>query len=68
VKVAFGTRIEPDLQKRLKIYAAAMDRTIEDVVAAALDGYLESGHRAGETPQPENESDPGAGTPGPQTV
>lgn len=40
MKVSFGTRLEPDLRQRLKIYAAATDRTIEDVVAEALDGYL----------------------------
>ena len=40
MRVSFGTRIEPELKQRVKIYAAATDRTIEDVVEAALSGYL----------------------------
>lgn len=40
MKIPFGTRLEPDLRQRLKVYAAATDQTIEDVVEAALSGYL----------------------------
>jgi plasmid stability protein len=40
VKAPCGTRLDQGLQRRLKIYAAATDRTIEDVVTAALSGYL----------------------------
>lgn len=40
MKVPFGTRLEPALRQRVKVYAAATDRTIEDVVEAALSGYL----------------------------
>ena len=40
MKVSFGTRLDPDLQRRLKIYAAVTDQKIEDVVEAALSGYL----------------------------
>jgi predicted transcriptional regulator len=40
VKVAFGTRLAPDLRQRVKVFAAATDQTIEDVVEAALTGYL----------------------------
>lgn len=40
MKVSFGTRLDPDLQRRLKIYAAATDQKIEDVVDAALRGHL----------------------------
>jgi hypothetical protein len=40
VKVAFGTRLEADLKQRLRIFVAVTGRTVEDVVATALDGYL----------------------------
>jgi predicted transcriptional regulator len=40
VKIAFGTRLDPDLRQRVKVFAAATDQTIEDVVEAALTGYL----------------------------
>jgi hypothetical protein len=65
VKVSFGTRIAPDLRQRVKIYAAATDRTIEDVVEAALSGYL--------PPVPAEmteaqQNGPGAGTPGPRGI
>ena len=40
MKAPFGTRLDQGLQRRLKVYAAATDRTIEDVVTAALSGYL----------------------------
>jgi hypothetical protein len=40
VKVKFGTRLEPDLQHRLKVHAALVGRTLEDVVSEALNGYL----------------------------
>jgi len=40
VKVPFGTRLEVGLRQRLRIYAAVTGRTYEDVVSAALDGYL----------------------------
>ena len=91
MKVSFGTRLDPSLRQRLKVYAASTDQTIEDVVEAALNGYLPpddmtveelngylassmAAHlaskdmAAGEALQLANERDPGAGTPGPQTV
>jgi plasmid stability protein len=40
VKVTFGTRLEAGLRQRLRVYAAVTGRTYEDVVGAALDGYL----------------------------
>jgi hypothetical protein len=40
VKVAFGTRLAPDLRQRVKVFAAATGQTIEDVVEAALIGFL----------------------------
>lgn len=40
VKVKVGTRLEPGLQRRLRVYAALAGRKLEDVVAEALDGYL----------------------------
>ena len=40
MKVAFGTRLDPGLRQRVKVFAAATDQTIEDVVEAALTGYL----------------------------
>jgi predicted Fe-Mo cluster-binding NifX family protein len=61
VRVSFGTRIAPDLKQRVKVYAAAMDQTIEDVVEAALAGYLP--HVPARTS--DVQQSPGAGTPGP---
>jgi predicted Fe-Mo cluster-binding NifX family protein len=52
VKVPFGTRLEPDLRQRVKIYAAATDQTIEDVVEAALSGYLPGDPAAAVTTNP----------------
>jgi predicted transcriptional regulator len=46
VKVSFGTRLESGLRQRLKVFAAVTDRTIEDVVEAALDHYLPPGPAA----------------------
>ena len=40
VKVQLATRLDPRLRQRLRIYAAFTGRTVEDVVSAALDGYL----------------------------
>ena len=40
MKVSFGTRLDPDLQRRLKTYAAASGQKIEDIVEAAIRGYL----------------------------
>jgi plasmid stability protein len=40
VKVQLATRLDTGLRQRLKIYAAVTGRTVEDVVSAALDGYL----------------------------
>jgi predicted DNA-binding protein len=40
MKVKVATRLEPDLQQRLKVHAAMVGRTIEDVVSEAIDGYL----------------------------
>lgn len=40
MKVQLATRLDPRLRQRLRIYAAFTGRTVEDVVSAALDGYL----------------------------
>jgi plasmid stability protein len=40
VKVQLATRLDARLRQRLRIYAAVTGRTVEDVVSAALDGYL----------------------------
>ena len=40
VKVQLATRLDTGLRQRLRIYAAVTGRTVEDVVGAALDGYL----------------------------
>ena len=40
MKVPLATRLDDGLRQRLRIYAALKRRTVEDVVSAALDGYL----------------------------
>lgn len=40
MKVQLATRLDPHLRQRLRIYAALTERTVENVVSAALDGYL----------------------------
>jgi hypothetical protein len=40
VKVQLATRLDVRMRQRLRIYAAVTGRTVEDVVSAALDGYL----------------------------
>jgi hypothetical protein len=40
MKVQFGTRLDPGLRHRLRIFAAVSGRTVEDVVEKALDCYL----------------------------
>lgn len=40
MKVQLATRLDTGLRQRLRIYAAVTGRTVEDVVSAALDGYL----------------------------
>jgi plasmid stability protein len=40
MKVQLATRLDAGLRQRLRIYAAVTGRTVEDVVTAALDGYL----------------------------
>lgn len=42
MKVQLATRLDTGLRQRLRIYAAVSGRTVEDVVSAALDGYLPS--------------------------
>jgi hypothetical protein len=54
VKAPFGTRLDQGLQRRLKVYAAATDQTIEDVVTAALSGYLPAAPAA-QTATPEQQ-------------
>lgn len=74
MKLKFTTRLEDDLQRRLKIFAAYEGRKVEDVVHAAIDGYLLSADAdadgaARDMPRPTtNERGSGAGTPEPQTV
>jgi predicted transcriptional regulator len=40
MKAEFTTRLEADLRRRLRVFAAVSERTIEDIVGSALDGYL----------------------------
>lgn len=40
MKAQLATRLDVALRQRLRIYAAVTGRTVEDVVSAALDGYL----------------------------
>ena len=40
MKVPLATRLDTGLRRRLRIYAAVTGRTVEEVVSAALDGYL----------------------------
>lgn len=40
MKVEFATRLDPGLRRSLRVFAAVSERTIEDIVVAALDGYL----------------------------
>jgi plasmid stability protein len=40
MKVQLATRLDTGLRQRLRIYAAVTGRTVEDLVSAALDGYL----------------------------
>lgn len=40
MKVPFTTRLDELLRQRLRIHAALTGRKVEDVVGAALDGYL----------------------------
>lgn len=40
MKVQLATRLDIGLRQRLRVYAAVTGRTVEDVVSAALNGYL----------------------------
>ncbi len=40
MKVQLGTRVDGDLRQRLRVFAATSGRTVEDVVAKALERYL----------------------------
>jgi plasmid stability protein len=40
MKVPLAARLNAGLRQRLRVYAAVTGRTVEDVVGAALDGYL----------------------------
>ena len=40
MKVEFATRLDIGLRRRLRVFAAVSERTIEDIVSAALNGYL----------------------------
>ena len=40
MKAQLATRLDTALRQRLRIYAAVTGRTVEDLVSAALDGYL----------------------------
>ena len=40
MKVQLATRLDTGLRQRLRVYAAVTGRTVEEVVTAALDGYL----------------------------
>ena len=40
MKVQLATRVDTTLRQRLRVYVALTGRKVEDVVSAALDGYL----------------------------
>ena len=40
MKVQLATRLDTGLRQRLRVYAAVTGRTVEEVVTAALDGFL----------------------------
>jgi hypothetical protein len=42
MKAEFTTRLDAGIRRRLRVFAAVSERTIEDIVASALDGYLPS--------------------------
>jgi hypothetical protein len=42
MKVPLTTRLDPPLRQRLRVYVAVTGRKVEDVVSAALTGYLPS--------------------------
>lgn len=42
MKVDFTTRLDADLRRRLRIFAAVSEQTIEDIVGSALSSYLPS--------------------------
>jgi predicted transcriptional regulator len=43
MKAEFTTRLDGALRRRLRVFAAVSERTIEDIVGSALDGYLPPG-------------------------
>ena len=40
MKAEFTTRLDAGIRRRLRVFAAVSDRTIEDIVGSALDSYL----------------------------
>ena len=40
MKVPLTTRLDPPLRQQLRVYVALTGRKVEDVVSAALTGYL----------------------------
>ena len=40
MKVDFTTRLDVGLRKRLRIFAAVSEQTIEEIVSSALNNYL----------------------------
>lgn len=40
MKVDFTTRLDAGLRRRLRIFAAMSEQTIEDIVGSALNSYL----------------------------
>ena len=40
MKVQLATRVDEALRRRLRVYVAITGRKVEDVVGAALEGYL----------------------------
>jgi hypothetical protein len=40
MKAEFTTRLDAGIRRRLRVFAAVSERTIEDIVGSALDGYL----------------------------
>ena len=40
MQVQLATRLDAGLRQRLRIYAAVTERTVADVISAALDDYL----------------------------
>ena len=52
MKAEFTTRLDAGVRLRLRVFAAVTERTIEDIVGSALDGYLPPAPQMTTTPAP----------------